>query len=182
MSRTHIRGGGFTLLEMMFALVLVAILMVLALPSFTTYLRNAQIRVAGEALLNGVQFARAEAVRRNTTVQFDLESSTSTGWTVSTADGEPPLQTRSAAEGSPNARIIVTPDDATRLTFNGFGRVLNPNPDASEPIAQMLIRNPDGGGCATDGGPMRCLQVRVTTGGNLRLCDPTYAADDPRGC
>lgn len=182
MTRTYLtRPAGFTLIEMIVALLIVAALMTLAAPSFTTYLHNAQIRVAGEALLNGLQFARAEAVRRNAAVQFDLESNISTGWTVSLVAGEE-LQSRPAAEGSPNARIIVTPDDTTRLTFNGFGRVLNPNPDASEPIAQMLIQNPDGGSCRTDGGRMRCLQVRVTSGGSVRLCDPTYAAADPRGC
>lgn len=171
---------GYSLIELAFAMVLAAVLAALAMPSFATYMQNVQIRTAAEALLNGVQLARAEAVRRNTAVEFVLESSTGTGWTVSTVAGEM-LQSRSAAEGSPNAQVVVTPD-TTRLTFNGFGRVITPNPDASEPISQIVITNPAGGSCSTASGRMRCLQVRVTTGGNVRLCDPTYAADDPRGC
>jgi type IV fimbrial biogenesis protein FimT len=170
---------GFSLIELAFALVLAAVLAALAMPSFATYMQNVQIRTAAEALLNGVQLARAEAVRRNTAVEFVL--GTNTGWTVSTVAGEE-LQTRSEDDGSPNAQVVVTPGGATRLTFNGFGRVLNPNPDASAPISQIEINNPAGGTCTAASGRMRCLQVRVTTGGNVRLCDPTYAAGDPRGC
>jgi type IV fimbrial biogenesis protein FimT len=180
MTRTRtVADSGFSLIELAFALVLAAVLAAMAMPSFGTYLQNVQIRTAAEALLNGVQLARAEAVRRNTNVEFVLD--TNTGWTVSPVGGDP-LQTRLETDGSPNARVAVTPAGATRLTFNGFGRVLTPNPDASEPISQIVINNPAGGACSTASGRMRCLQVRVTTGGNVRLCDPTYAADDPRGC
>ena len=189
MSRTYLhRSTGFTLLEMMFAVVLVAILMGLALPSFTVYMQNLQIRAGSEALAAGVQLARAEAVRRNTAVQFVLTSpgpaDIKTGWRVSTvAAPDEPLQTRLEDE-SPDAEVFVTPPGTTMLTFNGFGRVMNPNPDATLPISQLQIRNPNTtpGTCMAGGGKLRCLQLDVTPGGNVRLCDPTYPAGDPRGC
>lgn len=170
---------GFGLVEMAITLLLVAVLVTLAQPSFSAYLANAQIRTGGEALLNGVQLARAEAVRRNNAVQFALAADT--GWTVSLVASGEMVQSRSANDGSPNARTGVTPDGAVRLTFNGFGGVV-PNPDASASITQIEINNPAGGTCVAASGQMRCLQVRVSAGGDVRLCDPTYSAGDPRAC
>jgi type IV fimbrial biogenesis protein FimT len=180
MSRAQtLRRSGFTLIEMAIALLLMGVLLTLALPSFNTWMANAQIKSGAAALLSGLQLARAEAVRRNSMVEFVL--GTNTGWTVSVAASGEQLQSRSENEGSPNAEVVVLPEGATRLTFNGFGRV-SPNADATASVTQIEIRNPSGGACVASSGKMRCLQVRVAGGGNVRLCDPTYAAGDPRAC
>ncbi|MCC6472780.1 MAG: hypothetical protein IT514_03450, partial [Burkholderiales bacterium] len=43
--------------------------------------------------------------------------------------------------------------------------------------------NPSGGACAADGGPMRCLNVLVSPGGQIKMCDPAVAATgDTRRC
>jgi prepilin-type N-terminal cleavage/methylation domain-containing protein len=65
---------GMTLIEMAIGLVIVGLLLVMALPGFGTWLQNSQIRNAAESLQNGLQLTRAEAVRRNTRVQFVLGS------------------------------------------------------------------------------------------------------------
>ena len=179
MNRARTLGHpGFTLVEMAIALLLLGVLITLALPGFNTWMANAQIRSGAAALLNGLQLARAEAVRRNDSVEFVL--GTKTGWSVNMVASGEQVQTRSENEGSPNAQVVVLPDGATRLTFNGFGRVA-PNGDSTAPITQIEIRNPSGGSCMAASGRMHCLQVRIS-GGNVRLCDPNYAAGDPRAC
>ncbi|HEY9379822.1 MAG TPA: GspH/FimT family pseudopilin, partial [Burkholderiales bacterium] len=71
--RHHQRG--FSLIELMIGLTLVAMLLTFGMPSFTVWLQNTRIRSAAEALQSGLQLARAEAVRRNTSTVFTLTNS-----------------------------------------------------------------------------------------------------------
>ena len=56
---------GFTLIELMVALAIAALLLLLGMPSFTTFLRNSEIRSTAESLVNGLRAASAEAARQN---------------------------------------------------------------------------------------------------------------------
>jgi type IV fimbrial biogenesis protein FimT len=48
----------------------------------------------------------------------------------------------------------------------------------------FAVTNPAGGACKTAGGdePMRCLNIVVTPGGRVRMCDPSVAGPDTRAC
>jgi type IV fimbrial biogenesis protein FimT len=96
---------------------------------------------------------------------------------VAEADDVAPqiLQKRSGAEGSPNAVVNST---VTNVVFNGIGRV-----SGAGPAALIDITNPSGGQCQDNAGPMRCLRVTVTNGGQVRMCDPAVMDNtDPRFC
>ncbi len=172
---------GFTLIEVMISLTVLGIVLMLGLPSFASWLQNQQLRAASEGLLNGLQTARAEAIRRNLLVQI-VFAPPGTGWSVSEAVSGAAIQTRVKEEGSPNAVLTVTPNTATTVTFTSLGSVtanLNPPfPTAS----QFDISNSAGGSCQQVGGPMRCLRVVVSGGGSLRMCDPNVSLPDPRAC
>lgn len=60
------RQKGFTLIEAMVVVALVAILATLALPSFTTLIANQRVTSAAQELLTLLQFARAESVYKRT--------------------------------------------------------------------------------------------------------------------
>lgn len=182
---------GFTIIEIAISLMILGILLALGLPSFVTWIGNTQIRSGADGVLNGIQLARAEAVRRNLSTQFVLTEAAATppttGWNVQVIDSAGAVvevvQTRSKNEGSPNAVAVLTPADAAILTFNGMGRLI-PNPDTSKTITQVDIVNPGAGTCEADGGGMRCMRISIGLGGNVRMCDPapTLAAGDPRKC
>ena len=36
--------------------------------------------------------------------------------------------------------------------------------------------------CVVDNGEMRCLNIVVTSGGQIRMCDPAVASGDSRAC
>jgi len=163
---------GVTLIELMIAFAVLALLLTLALPSYRNWIQNTQIRTAAEALQSGMQLARAEAVRRNNTVQLVMGASTD--WTVSVVSPAEQIQARPAAD-SPNATVTITPAGATTVTFSGLGRVA-PNFPISNSIQQIDINT-----SVTIDSP-RPLRIVVGTGGNVRFCDPAVAAPDPRTC
>ena len=63
---------GFSLVELMVTVAVLSLLMTLAVPSFAEWIQNSRIRTAAESIQNGLQVARAEAVRRNARVEFAL--------------------------------------------------------------------------------------------------------------
>lgn len=169
------RHLGFSLVELMIGVAILAILAGLALPSFQTMLQNSQIRNAAESVTNGLQRARAEAVARNTKVAFAL--GTDSSWTVSVVTPASVIESRDRKEGSKNvtrtalAVDLITP--ATTITFNNFGGIVA-NADASATLARVDL--------AAVGGNQN-LRVTIGVGGNARMCDPNLAAgSSPRAC
>ena len=57
--------GGFTLVELMAAIVIAAILLAIAVPSFETTINNGRLATAANELLVSLQTARVEAIRYN---------------------------------------------------------------------------------------------------------------------
>jgi type IV fimbrial biogenesis protein FimT len=170
------RMMGVTLIEIAIALALIGLLLTMALPGYATWIHNTQIRTAAEAILSGMKSARAEAIRRNMTVQLVLGANSD--WTVSLVGTGEVVQSRSGADGSPSVALILTPADATTITFNGLGRVVANN-DASPSITQVDIDS-----TALAAADSRDLRVTVGTGGDVRMCDPDSGipANDPRHC
>lgn len=167
---------GFTMIELLITIVIVAILAALAVPSFQSLLANAQIRTAAQALHDGLQLARVEAIRRNERVVF--AKGTESGWTVSIDTGGATVQTRPYTEGSKAATVTVTPSGATKVTFNALGRVVA-NTDASNSISQLDIDVPV---AVLPAASSKDLRITVTAGGAIRLCDPNVAAGVGTGC
>jgi type IV fimbrial biogenesis protein FimT len=172
--------SGVSLIELMVAVAIVAIVIGLGLPSFTTWIQNTQIRTASEAILNGLQTARNESIRRNTPMQLKLNGGTTTQWAVNfftDPDRDPPMYFRAAAEGSPNAVIAVTPGGADTVTFSALGRVIT-NADGSPSMTRIDIDNPT----IAVPADRRSLSILIPLGGAIRLCDPKVLGTDPRTC
>jgi type IV fimbrial biogenesis protein FimT len=170
-------AAGMTLIEVLISFALIGFLLALGVPSFTAWLQNLQIRNASESIFNGLQLARANAVKRNKSVTFTMAGPDSS-WAVTvdtpSALESATVQTRSAAEGTPNAVVATT---SPTITFNGLGAT---NLAAA---ATIQVTNPTGGTCAAVSGNMRCLNVTVSVGGQIKMCDPKVTtAGDSRRC
>ena len=59
-------------MELLIGIAIIGILLALAAPNFAVWIQNSKIRTAAESIQNGLQLARAEAVRRNAQVRFQL--------------------------------------------------------------------------------------------------------------
>lgn len=161
-------SAGFTLIELMIAVAILAVLVTVGLPSFREMLRNYEIRVAAESVSNGLQRARAEAVAKNARVQFVLGAGTS--WYVDYVATPNPAARLDSSSGTEtaNATVTVLPVAATTLTFNQLGQIVTPNPadgfaPGSAPLTQVDLN-------ATGGN--RSLRVTIGAGGSARVCDP----------
>ncbi|MEO8157606.1 MAG: GspH/FimT family pseudopilin [Betaproteobacteria bacterium] len=171
--------AGVTLIELLIGFALIGILLGLGVPSFRAWMQNVQVRNAAQSVLSGLQLARANAVSRNKMITFTMAGPDSS-WAVTidspnAAAGETAtVQTRSAAEGTPNAVVTTT---SPTITFDGLGKT---NLLAA---ATIQITNPTGGACGTGTTNMRCLNLTVAVGGQIKMCDPqVVTAGDSRKC
>jgi type IV fimbrial biogenesis protein FimT len=181
-----------TLIEIAVGLTIFAILLALAAPSFSTWLQNSKIRTTAEAINNGLQLTRAEAVQRNAVVRFQLTTTLTASCALSTADSnwvisldDPSgacdstpsdtvapriVQTRPAAEGSTNTVIAA---DQAAIAFNGLGRQSS---IGGAPLTTVNIN------ISSATANTRNLRVSVSSGGQTRMCDPALPSTDPQGC
>jgi len=195
LTRVRRQAGGFTHVEMMVAITLLAILLAMAMPSFATWVRNAQVRTVGDALQNGLRLAQAEAVRRHRQVVFFRTDQTACT-TAITADSNGafwavrtvPLVAGDAVEA---VQCGVLSDVAAGVTiagpaavcFNSGGRqVANAAPGGGE--ACVLPPSGTSSFDLSSTNADRPLRVLVALGGSVRMCDPAKAltSSTPDGC
>jgi len=202
----HIKAAaGFTLIEMVVTMTIFSILAALTVPTMKLWIMNSKVRAAADSLQNGLRQAQAESLRRSRQVVFALTNSTtpSSGTFTAAANGsywavafipamtdgtETATFVESGELGATNGNVHVT--GPAEICFNSVGRlVTNTNTGVA------------GGTCAvptatTTGTPPRwvyqvqlsgadhSMQVEVSLGGQVHMCDPTQtlSGTNPYGC
>ncbi|MBS0325151.1 MAG: GspH/FimT family pseudopilin [Proteobacteria bacterium] len=178
------RHRGFTLVELMVVLAIIAILLILGTPLFSTFVANSRIRTAAEVFANALSQARIEAIKRNEPVEFLMSS----GWLVCTvadsaagncAQGNAAVLFQGAGkEGTSEVTVTATPSGATRITFDQLGNIIAVSPiDSSAALTQVDIDVP--GGSSVNSTPLRVL---IETGGGVHLCNPAVSSPNPEAC
>jgi type IV fimbrial biogenesis protein FimT len=76
---TEKSNGGFTLIEVMVVIGIVAVLATLALPSFQQFINNTRLSSIHSQLINDVNFARSEAIKRNSRTLICARNTAGTG-------------------------------------------------------------------------------------------------------
>lgn len=201
-------NAGVTLIELMVGLTILAFLLVSGVPSLSVWLTNAQIRSASESILNGLNHARAEAVKRNTSVRFQLTTTlgndcavanAGTNWVVNigattspaglcgnaTSDTvAPQLLQKTVATSS---TMITINASQSALAFNGLGQQTSTTVVGGAPNATTITVQPATGSCLSTAGTgtYRCLTIQISPAGQARLCDPSVsgsASSNPTAC
>lgn len=170
------RSSGFTLIEVMIALAIVAIALVLGAPEFGIWMQNTKVRNVAESVQNGLQTAHNEAVRRNRPAEFAVNADTSWTVTVKAVDAngqfyDDVVEKRSKDDGSSSSVTLAVTGGGT-ASFNGLGRV-----DNATPLTRVDVKSSVTGA--------KKMAVTVGAGGQIRLCDPSLdsvTTDDPRKC
>src|SRR5215469_10951958 len=109
---------GFTVVELMITLGVAAILMVIAIPSFSHMINANRLTTAANELVGALNAARMEAIKKNADAQFcsDLASNNSTD----------ALGAGCNTTSSPGAVYVLTGNSATQ--------VLAASPDLAMPV------------------------------------------------
>lgn len=199
------RVTGMTLIELMVGLAIMAILLGMGAPAFSDWITNTKVRSTAEAMQNGLQVARAEAVRRNTPVRFQLTTTTDNGcalslsgpsWTVnltnsttpagacgaSPSDTASPFIVQTSPVVSSRSNATVTASRAV-VAFDGLGRQTGTTNPSSSAATLTIDVGSSNGTCVASGGSVRCLRLVLSPGGQVRMCDPARtAANDPMSC
>lgn len=129
------RPQGFTLVELLVTIVVAAILLAIATPSFTSIVNSNRLTSASNEMVATLQAARMEAVRLNTTVNVCTGCDGNAGSLVAFVDAND----NGDADADEQIRV-VTINPAVQLTggtdlvflSNGFGH------DAADPNGALL--------------------------------------------
>lgn len=113
----HLPAQGFTLIELVIIIAILAIMASIAAPSFTAMLATMNVRSAGFDLVSDLTMARSEAVKRNRSISvLPVSEDWVNGWVID--DNGTALMSRNAL---PASLTILAPEEG--ITFLPSGRV-----------------------------------------------------------
>jgi type IV fimbrial biogenesis protein FimT len=176
------RSSGFSLIEVMIVVSIMAILMLSVIQWGPEYVMNNRIRSATETFRAGLAIARNEASKLNRPVNLVLDSAAQE-WRVEASEnivGTGAVTTVYRKGSYADTGNVTGPLSAGLiLTFDGFGRLSSSVP-ASGPAYNFGSAIST---CQAAGGKARCLRVVLPVGGQATVCDPALSyALDPKGC
>lgn len=113
------RMRGLSLIEMMAVLAIIAILLMVGVPSMSDYLQNSRLRAVSEQLSSDLKAARVEALNRNRMTTFAVSAS---GWSYAV----PSVAAFAGYSASPAElnRSVALASNQAAICFDGTGRVL----------------------------------------------------------
>jgi prepilin-type N-terminal cleavage/methylation domain-containing protein len=180
--QSHPKGvPGFTLIELMVTVVVAAILLALATPSFADFIDRYRLRGVTDDVVNFVNNARAESVKQGRDVNVAFKGTTSVWCIGANAAAEP----TNAGDAIPAAAACDCSTDATSCKVGGEQRVFGTDSDngvvLSAVPADFTFDNrlgtvsPLGTTTVTLTSPRKRfdLQLTVTALGQASLCVPS---------
>lgn len=165
--------NGFTIVELMVTISIAAILLTVAAPNYTTFIRNSQLSDAVGEFMSAANAARGNAIKQgvNTYLVPTTGTDWSTGWYVF-ADGNwdgvytasDPKDVLIMQSPAPNSILTVTTPTASTLAsgyllFNGSGYPKKRLPDTGFATGQIVMANTS-----------RSTTVMINNTGRVRSC------------
>lgn len=168
--------NGFTLIETMTSVAIIAVLAASAMPTYSSFLRNSEIRSATDSIAYGLRVARKEAIKRNAVVSFTIAAEGgSPTWAVKQASDDSAIQSSSAQEIGAHIKVVAKPTEAASVAFSPLGMVMADTAEGAT-IQQLAI-------ASTTSEGTQPLQINID-GKYIRVCDPSplLAPPNPRAC
>lgn len=178
------RHAGFTLIELMLTVTIAAVLMMVAVPSLSTYRRNAELTSITNTLVASINTARGEALKRGLSAMVVPTNNGSVwekGWVVfvdtdssrSYNTGDTLVFTQPATESYIDISANNEAKKAvSQIRFDASGFPQGPSNTAGN--LTFVVSRTDGS-ASTDWSEKRVLVISRT--GRTRVCKPVSAAD-----
>ncbi len=195
---SRVASKGFTLIELMVVVTIMALMVIMFAPNMATWIANSKVRGTAESLASELRLAQLEAVRRNRQAVFALTDQTpaldalpadnALNWFVRAL----PTPEESADKGFTATGLYVHGSNQATLAgvkikgpgllcFSSMGRPVTP---AVSPVGGIVICTVPESAVkpvtytVTRKGADRNLEVQVALGGLIRLCDPDKSRAD----
>ncbi|MDB5872866.1 MAG: type 4 pilin N-terminal cleavage/methylation protein [Ramlibacter sp.] len=195
------RQRGFNMIEVAVTMAILGVLMAAVLPSVSEYIRNTHVRSIAESAQNGLQRARAEALRRNKVVTFWLVSpstaapldnscavsSASASWVISLDDptgkcdiapsltvAPRTVEAYGAGQGANGITIAGLASDGTTAASSVSFNGYGQALQTGQPLSRIDVSHSNTGA--------RRLRIQISTSGGVRMCDRDVTGSDPRVC
>jgi type IV fimbrial biogenesis protein FimT len=117
------RSPGFTLIELMVTIVVLAILVALAIPSFSTFFEKSRLRSAADDLVSLISTVRMEATKTNRDVTLSVNRTSAAVWCVGANQVTQPAVTQPIVFS--DTGCDCTSASATACTVDGTRRVVD---------------------------------------------------------
>lgn len=158
---------GFTLIELMVAIAIIAILSSIAVPNYISYRNNQQVARAARQVYSAFQSAKMTAIKDNTTVFIDFVNGSGSAGTFRVFEDLDDNDTFDAGtddviqEGQMPPGVTMA--DAgfsgdAQAVFNSMG--LARKPDGSLDFGSVEVKN-----------NTRCSEIRVSATGSIRIAE-----------
>ena len=168
------KARGFTLIELCVTITILGVLLAMAAPSMTTMLSNSRIKSAKEQIFAGINSAKSEAIRNNTSLRVVL---TSTTLTSTRKDTGAVLKTQKIS-GASSVGI-----GAVSFFIDSLGRVSDTGEPEDPPIAAWSTDITPVGGSGSCSAELPCYRIQVLSGGLIKVCNPDQGdVNDPSYC
>jgi len=177
---------GFTLIELMITLVILAVLITVGVPSLTDFISTQRVRTTASDLISDMAFARAEAIKESRQVFFERVAGTTNtwkdGWRIcvnlngpadTACDNNEIRKVTTTVPGRTKV-CALTADSNDRITFRPDGRVSGSTVNAGLKVSD------DNGDSATANDRIRAVFIGISGRANMEIQDNS-PADPTRG-
>lgn len=166
------RGHGFTLVELLATLAIVAILVAMGVPAFAGFMRQLELAAATNDLFAAIHLARAEAIRLDERVDMvpaGADGDWSSGWVVfvdrndnQRADnGERILFRHGPAPKGLQIKAVLTDSTVQYLAYTGAGRTRTNASAYRTQFGTFTLQSGD-----------RVRKIKLNFLGRPRICNP----------
>lgn len=193
------RQTGFTMIELMITISVMAILVIIGIPSYQQWTQNTRIRSAMESIQNGLRLARNQATQQAANVRFQFTTS-SGGWQVCTlastqttcpASSSSVIQQYAGDNGSDGVTVTTSTDVTTDTGSNWYTSTISGAATGSGITYTALSRPSDYGNTSlvridvsASQASARRLITTISAGGMVHMCDPgiAFSTTSTQGC